>query len=124
MPIALPPQLAKLFKKPVASSAFGLDIGSSSIKGVLLARGPSGLRLERFAAVPLPPGAGKPEQVKGVQEVLQKVSPPRDARVVTAVSGAGTVIRSVDFPKMTLAELLNMEPDPARILDEAKHRPK
>ena len=27
-------------------------------------------------------------------------------------------------PKMTLAELLNMETDPARILDEAKYRPK
>ena len=73
MPFALPPQLtqwatrwpalAKLNQKPAVSSAFGLDIGSTCVKGVLLTRGPSGMRLERFALAPLPPGAGKPEQV-------------------------------------------------------------
>lgn len=128
MPVALPPQLtqwasrwpalAKLTKKPVASSAFGLDIGSVSVKGVLLTRGLSGTRMERFALAPLPPGAGKPEQVKAIQEVLRKVSPPRDARVVTAVGGGGTVVRAVDFPKMTPAEMRN-----ALTFEAEKHIP-
>lgn len=112
------PALAKLGKRPAVSSAFGLDIGSVSVKGVLLTRGPSGTQMERFALAVLPPGAGKADQVKAIQEVLQKVDPPRSALVVAAVGGAGTVVRAVDFPKMSPHELRN-----ALTFEAEKHIP-
>ncbi|MBI3322659.1 MAG: type IV pilus assembly protein PilM [Candidatus Omnitrophica bacterium] len=115
MPTALPsplaqwagrlPALAKLFKKPAAGSGVGIDIGSSAVKAVLVNRSPAGLRVERFTAVSVPPGADKAKLVSVIREALQKLDPPRDAGVATAVSGPGTVVRAILFPKMTPQEL-------------------
>lgn len=101
----LPPQLAKLLKKPAVGSCLGIDIGSATLKAVLLTRSPTGVRLERFAVAPVPAGADKPHLVQAVQELFQKINPPREAQVVTAVSGPGTVARTILFPKMTPQEL-------------------
>ncbi len=115
MPTALPPQLtqwagrwpalAKLLKKPAAGSCLGLDIGSASLKAVLLSRSSSGIRLERFVLASVPPGADRAQLAQAVRELFEKINPPRDAEIVTAVSGPGTVVRAILFPKMTPQEL-------------------
>lgn len=115
MPTALPPPLAqwvgrwpalaKLVKKPAVGSCLGLDVGSAVLKAVLLSRSPGGVRLERFAAAPVPAGADKGRLAQVVRELFEKVNPPREAEVVTAVTGPGTVARAILFPKMTPQEL-------------------
>lgn len=86
------------------SEAVGLDIGSSSVKGVRVAKVPSGLRLVQFATQEIPPEASQTQRVQAIRSVLQSLG-GKDLHVITAVGGTGTVLRSVLLPKMTPAEL-------------------
>ena len=97
--------MAKLTKKPAVGSCLGVDVGSTSVKAALLTRSSAGIRVERFVSAPVPLGADKAQVAQVVREAVQKVNAPRDAGVVTAVSGPGTVVRAILFPKMTPQEL-------------------
>ena len=92
------------FLKKVPPPTIGLDLGSSSLKGVKLQKVSDQWRLLQVAIVPFPPQADPSQRVQAVQQGMERLS-PRDARVVTAVGGAGTVLRRVLFPKMSPHEL-------------------
>ncbi|MBI3333751.1 MAG: type IV pilus assembly protein PilM [Candidatus Omnitrophica bacterium] len=96
------PGLLRFSRRP--AHCIGLDIGSSSIKGVKLAKGPQGFTLVERSVVPLSPEAASPERVQAIQQVLKSLD-GRGAPVITAVGGPGTVLRSVPFPRMTRQEL-------------------
>lgn len=88
------------------SSSIGLDFGTHSIKGVRLLRKPKSPRFTLTGAWvrDLPAGADSAVRVKTVQELLRQAGAEK-SRVVTAVGGTGTVLRSVVIPKMTPEEL-------------------
>ncbi|MBI3615494.1 MAG: type IV pilus assembly protein PilM [Candidatus Omnitrophica bacterium] len=85
--------------------SIGLDIGSTSVKGVLLKSAPQGPPLVRFATAPILPGAELPQRAQAVQQVVESLRDGRQVRVVTAVAGPSAVLRSVLLPKMSPQEL-------------------
>jgi len=96
------PLLAQLFQGP--SDCVGLDIGSTSVKGVLVSRKPGGFKLIRCSIQPLPPEATAPQRTEAIREAL-KVLKNQGVRVVTAIGGNGVVVRSVVLPEMSHQEL-------------------
>ena len=96
------PAVAKLFKG--STSCIGLDVGSASVKGVLLSRTDVGLKLLRFAAQSLPPSADAAARAQTIREVVRSLD-ERDTRVVVAVGGPGAVLRTVLLPEMSDQEL-------------------
>lgn len=96
------PLLAQWLQGP--ADCIGLDIGSTSVKGVLVSRTPGGFKLIRCALKPLAPAASGPQRTEAIQEVF-KVVKSREARVVTALGGAGAVVRSIVLPEMSAQEL-------------------
>lgn len=96
------PALAKWARGP--GSCIGLDVGSTSVKGVMLTRDPNGLKLPRRAVASIPPGNDPAPRVQAIRQVLQELG-NREVRVVTAVGGQGVVLRSILLPKMTAEEL-------------------
>lgn len=91
--------------------ALGLDIGSSSIKMVMLKESRRGYRLEAFGMAPLPPEAivdgslmDSSVVVQAIGEILasQRV---RRKEVATGVSGRAVNIKKLSLPSMTKQEL-------------------
>lgn len=82
----------------------GLDIGSSSIKLVELARLGHGYRLQSCVTEPLPPGLVENKQIQDVEAVagvlrrMVKASNSRQTRVVTAIGGDNVLTRVVTLP--------------------------
>jgi len=96
------PLVSQLFQGP--SDCVGLDIGSTSVKGVLVSRKPGGFKLIRCAIQPVSSTASVSQRTEAVQEVFKGVK-SREVRVVTALGGAGAVVRSVILPEMSQQEL-------------------
>ena len=96
------PALEKLLKG--SGTFIGLDVGSSSVKGVLLSRRPEGFALTKSSTVSLPSSADQEAKSRVMKEVLGVLDSGK-VPVATAVSGAGSVLRSVLLPKMTPQEL-------------------
>ncbi|MBI3318311.1 MAG: type IV pilus assembly protein PilM [Candidatus Omnitrophica bacterium] len=87
-----------------SASSIGLDIGSTSVKGLILRQTSPSLKTAQAAFRPLAPGAGPSERTKAMEEVLQALN-ANSVPVTTAVGGQGAVLRWVVLPKMTPQEL-------------------
>ena len=89
----------------------GLDLGTTSVRGVELSVGRGGVRLDRVGQVALPPGAvraGEVVDVAAVADALKQLwSATRFStkRVALGVANARVVVRQVDLPWMPVAEL-------------------
>lgn len=78
----------------------GIDIGTSSIKAVVIASAGPHLELTSWAVEPIMNG-----NVKAALEQILLKTQQAGAVPVTAVSGKGTLIRYVDLPRMPLEDL-------------------
>jgi len=91
--------------------ALGIDIGSSSIKMVMLKESRRGYRLEAFGMAPLPPEAIVDGSLMDSSVVVQAISDLvrsqkiRRKEVATSVSGRSVNIKKLTVPKMTRQEL-------------------
>jgi type IV pilus assembly protein PilM len=91
-----------------ASDTIAIDIGSYSIKGVLLG---SGSELKKFATVPTPTGAieggiiRNPEQIVAAVLQLWKGIGVKGASVISVVPGQHIFVRQITLPIMKKAEL-------------------
>jgi type IV pilus assembly protein PilM len=89
----------------------GLDIGSSSIKGVQLTRGAQGYRVAASATEPLPPGALAGDalmDLAGVAGAIRRLldrTGLRAANVVAALPGKSAIVKRITLPAMTSSEL-------------------
>lgn len=87
----------------------GIDIGSHSVKAVLLSQQGDGFRLEAYAIEPLPRGAVSDREVQDIEEVskvlakVRKKIPKNVKFSVAAVSGA-TVISKVIYMDANFSE--------------------
>jgi len=86
----------------------GLDIGSRSIKYVLLQSGIAGLRLLDYRIMELPPGGEGEEKGISARELrsLLDQADLANTRIVSSVSGPSVIVRHVQFPPMTQKELI------------------
>ena len=95
--------------------AVGLDIGSSSIKMILLKehrrRGVLGYALQSFGMKPLPPEAivdgalmNSTAIVQAIQELVDELR-VRQREVAIGVSGHSVIIKKIAMPRMTQEEL-------------------
>jgi type IV pilus assembly protein PilM len=100
--VSLTALMGRWLKKETA--CIGLDAGSSSIKGVLLQKSPSGLLPPKCALQEIHPAGDAVTRLKGLQAVLQDLAAQKKP-VISAVGGPGTVLRPVMVPKMTAEEL-------------------
>src|SRR4030095_12276821 len=98
----------RMRKKP---STFGLDIGSSSVKGIELTEGKDSWGLTAFAQVPLPHDVISEGSIKepglvseAVKECVEKGG-LKDNSVVISVSGREAIMKRVPLPKVTAKEL-------------------
>ncbi len=82
----------------------GLDIGSYSIKGVLVKRSSDGTKVLRVAETPIPSQPQPTDYTQGIQQIIKSLG-AQDAKAVAAVGGSGAVLRSVVLPKMAPQEL-------------------
>jgi type IV pilus assembly protein PilM len=89
----------------------GLDIGSSSIKGVQLTRSGQSYRVAAFATEPLPPGVLAGDALMdlagvtdGIRRLLQRTG-LRSADVVAALPGKSAIVKRITLPAMTSSEL-------------------
>lgn len=85
-------------------TCLGLDVGSSTVKGVKVARREGRFSLLQKETVDLPSASDSQAAQAALRVLIQKLD-PREATVVTAVGGAGAVLRSVSMPKMSPQEL-------------------
>lgn len=88
-----------LFKKK-KQSAFGLDIGHSSVKGVEVTRSGNDLVVTHFGCVPIE-DAGKGKRAEAVVSAIKRLC--SDAgfstkRTITAVSGESVIVRVLRLP--------------------------
>lgn len=95
------PALAKLGK---GSSTVGLDVGSRAVKGVKVQKVSDRYALLQYSVAPASSSADPALRAQPIREVLRALGAEKDP-VVTAVGGAGTVLRSVAIPKMSPEEL-------------------
>jgi type IV pilus assembly protein PilM len=91
-------------------SVVGLDVGSHSVKLVHLNHENGTYGLLAGLVEEYPSSQGNEEQdaaiLKAIKEIFQKAGlKPGSEAVVTAVSGAGTAIKQVEFPMLTDEEL-------------------
>jgi type IV pilus assembly protein PilM len=100
--------LSQLFKKP-SPMMVGIDIGSHSIKAVLLSETETGLRLEALAIEPMPKGAMSERSIQDIEAIgnvinkLKRKLPKSLKEAAVAVSGQ-TVITKVIFMDVTLSD--------------------
>lgn len=94
-----------------ASQTFGLDIGSSAVKIVLLREAGAGRGLGAYASVPLPPDAiaegtikDAPTVVDAIKEAVRKAS-VRSKDAAIGVSGRELIIKKVQIPQVPAREL-------------------
>jgi type IV pilus assembly protein PilM len=87
----------------------GIDIGSHSIKAVLLSEQSEGYRLEAYAIEPLPRGAVSEREIQDIETVAKVISkirkkiPKNVQQAVAAVSGS-TVISKVIYMDVNLSD--------------------
>ncbi|MCM8812015.1 MAG: type IV pilus assembly protein PilM [Candidatus Omnitrophica bacterium] len=86
-----------------SASCIGLDVGSGSIKGVLLTVSQGKVELLRWAFEPIPPES-KTLKSNFIRSALNGLG-QKDALIVTGIGGPGTVLRSVLLPEMSDQEL-------------------
>lgn len=89
-------------------SVVGLDVGSHSVKLVHLAHQNDtyGLLAGLEEEYPSPQGNERQEVTAAIKKIFRRAGlKPGGENVVTAVSGAGTAIKQVDFPLLTDEEL-------------------
>jgi type IV pilus assembly protein PilM len=95
--------------------ALGLDIGSSSVKMILLKeqrrRGQLGFALQSFGMKPLPPEAivdgalmNSTAIVQAIQELMAELK-VKQKEVAIGVSGHSVIIKKIAMPRMTQEEL-------------------
>lgn len=78
----------------------GIDIGTGTVKAVILAKASANIELNAWAIVPI-----ENNDIKAaITAVLAKIK-YTDQPIVTAVSGKGTLIRYVDMPRIPLEDL-------------------
>ncbi len=100
--------LGQLFSKPVTWMV-GIDIGSHSIKAVLLSKKDEHYRLESIAVEPMPKGAMVERSIQDIEAVsrviskIRKQMPKSVLQAAVAVSGQ-TVITKVIFMDVALSE--------------------
>lgn len=91
--------------------ALGLDIGSSSVKMVLLKESRRGYELQHFGIAPLPPEAivdgalmNSTAIVQAIRELVaaQKI---KHREVALGVAGHSVIIKKIQLPQMSQAEL-------------------
>lgn len=97
-------------KKPI-----GLDLGRDSLKAVRLSPWGRGVNIERFTSITLPPGARLQDGLLdgGVLTPLLKEIAARDRiggrlasqRVYSLISGEDAVVKTIELPRMSDAEL-------------------
>lgn len=97
--------MAKTTTAAKQDTAIGLDIGSHSIKCVEIARGADKFRLQRVSI--LPADAASPDLTLKALRLLFDPQQPAPKRVRVSVSGGGStlLIRRIQLPNMTAAEL-------------------
>lgn len=100
--------LSQLFQKP-SPMMVGIDIGSHSIKAVLLREIESGFRLEALAIEPMPKGAMSERTIQDIEAIgnvitkLKRKLPKSLKNAAVAVSGQ-TVITKVIFMDVSLSD--------------------
>lgn len=100
--------LSQLFKKPVTWMV-GIDIGSHSVKAVLLSKKDEHYRLEAFAVEAMPKGAMVERSIQDIESVgrvihkIRKKMPKSVTQAAVAVSGQ-TVITKVIFMDVSLSD--------------------
>ena len=100
--------LSQLFQKP-SQMMVGIDIGSHSIKAVLLREIETGFRLEALAIEPMPKGAMSERTIQDIEAIgnvitkLRKKLPKSLKFAAVAVSGQ-TVITKVIFMDVSLTD--------------------
>lgn len=100
--------LSQLFQKP-SQMMVGIDIGSHSIKAVLLREIETGFRLEALAIEPMPKGAMSERTIQDIEAIgnvitkLRKKLPKSLKSAAVAVSGQ-TVITKVIFMDVSLTD--------------------
>lgn len=99
---------------PTPASAFGLDLGSATLKAAQVAKASDGFRIVKSAVRATPASAIKeggrihdPKQIAEEVRELVAAGGVSSKRVVSAVSGPHVVIRTITMPKMTEKELHN-----------------
>lgn len=92
--------VSHLVPKPPMPAAIGIDIGTSMIKVVELARVNNGFEVRQFKVQPFEPSTASETLKKTLDEL--RIT---DQTLMTSVSGKGTLIRYVDMPRMSIEEL-------------------
>jgi len=91
------------------NSVIGLDVGSHSVKLVHLLHGEGKYRLLSYQEqeYPITDGINHTASAEAIRQAFRRagIKPGRGEEVVTSVSGAGTVIKQVEFPILTDEEL-------------------
>ena len=94
-----------------AQNAIGLDIGSSSIKLVQIKKTRRGLSLENFAMAPLPPDTiedglflNRTAIIEMIRELIE-LNKIRARDVALSVGGHSIIVKKINLPAMTDAEL-------------------
>jgi type IV pilus assembly protein PilM len=94
-----------------ARTAIGLDIGTSVVRAVELSYGRSGITLERFGQVVLPPDVVNDGEVIDPEPVVERLRQLWRAtglshrRVVLGVANQRVIVRRIELPWMELTEL-------------------
>jgi len=100
----------RLFQKE-SGNLVGVDVSSSAVKVVELARGYSRLQLKCMAIVPMPPGAimenaiVDPEAVSRTLKQAYKIARPSTHNVCFGMSGNAVIMKTIILPAMTEIEL-------------------
>lgn len=85
-------------------TSIGLDIGTSAVRAAQLRISGSGITLERFGEVPLPPGAVRagevldPARVAGALRELWAAVEPAGDKVVLGVASPAVVVEPAELP--------------------------
>ncbi len=96
--------MPKLSKNVKQETAIGLDIGSYSIKCVELARSADKFKLQRVSILPVDPS---PESISKALKLIfgQQTGVPKKVRISVSGGGSSLLIRRIQLPYMTVAEL-------------------
>jgi len=80
--------LSQLFQKP-STAMVGIDIGSHSIKAVLLSEIETGFRLEALAIEPMPKGAMSERSIQDIEAIGNIITKLK--RKLFKISGSGCI---------------------------------
>jgi len=83
----------------VAKKAVGIDIGSHSVKAVVVSKKGSSVVINNFVEVPIsPPRSAEPEQLAATVEELSKRLKIGSSLVVTSISTQKATVRNIQIP--------------------------